>query len=90
MANRKTPDDATPYVPAQANLARLREAAGTCTACPLHLTSMQTVFGAGPERAAASSSRRWRLTSWRPCIRPRSVARFTDELRKVAELLVDA
>jgi DNA polymerase len=43
---------ARPFVPAAADLPALREAASTCTGCDLHARATQTVFGAGPVRAA--------------------------------------
>ena len=39
------------FVPDQPTLARLRDAAAGCTACPLHLTGTQTVFGEGARQA---------------------------------------
>ena len=39
------------FVPDNPTLARLRDAAAGCTACPLHLTGTQTVFGEGARRA---------------------------------------
>jgi uracil-DNA glycosylase len=45
------PDDASRFIPPDAQLDDLVEAAKQCTACPLHLTGTQTVFGAGPKRA---------------------------------------
>lgn len=42
---------AAPLVPDGADLDRLREAAAGCTACRLHLTGTQTVFGDGAEGA---------------------------------------
>jgi uracil-DNA glycosylase family protein len=44
-------DDASRFIPAEAGLKEVAEAAKSCTACPLHLTGTQTVFGAGPRRA---------------------------------------
>jgi uracil-DNA glycosylase len=38
-------------IPEQPTLPRLREAAAGCTACPLHETGTQTVFGEGLKRA---------------------------------------
>ena len=38
-------------IPAQATLKSLREAAATCTACPLYENATQTVFGEGLKRA---------------------------------------
>jgi DNA polymerase len=48
---KQPPDDASRFVPPDASLEGLAEAAEHCTACPLHLTGTQTVFGAGPKRA---------------------------------------
>jgi DNA polymerase len=48
---KQPPDDASRFIPPEAGLDELTEAAKGCTACPLHLTGTQTVFGAGPERA---------------------------------------
>jgi DNA polymerase len=48
---RTPPDDAWRFVPPKATLEDLARAAKHCTACPLHLTGTQTVFGAGPKRA---------------------------------------
>jgi DNA polymerase len=45
------PDGARRFIPPEATLDELVAAARGCTACPLHLTGTQTVFGAGPERA---------------------------------------
>ncbi|MDQ3198725.1 MAG: UdgX family uracil-DNA binding protein [Verrucomicrobiota bacterium] len=39
-------------VPETASLTKLREAAATCTACPLYKNATQTVFGEGPKKAA--------------------------------------
>lgn len=39
------------FLPDKLTLASLREAAAGCTACPLHLTGTQTVFGEGPADA---------------------------------------
>ena len=39
------------FVPDEPTLARLRDAAAGCTACPLHLTGTQTVFGEGARQA---------------------------------------
>lgn len=41
-------DDAHAFLPAIPTFDSLREAAAGCTACPLHLTGTQTVFGQGP------------------------------------------
>ena len=42
---------ASSFLPPRLCLASLREAARGCTACPLHLTGTQTVFGEGLKRA---------------------------------------
>jgi uracil-DNA glycosylase len=42
---------AAPLVPERPTLPSLREAAAGCTACPLHLTGTQTVFGEGARSA---------------------------------------
>ncbi len=39
------------FLPDQLSLTSLREAAGRCTACPLHMTGTQTVFGEGRVRS---------------------------------------
>jgi DNA polymerase len=44
---------AAPLVPAKPTLPKLREAAAGCTACPLHETGTQTVFGEGATTAQA-------------------------------------
>ncbi|MBW3665250.1 MAG: UdgX family uracil-DNA binding protein [Actinobacteria bacterium] len=44
-------DTAAPLVPEGADLDELRDAAASCTACDLHLTGTQTVFGEGPPDA---------------------------------------
>lgn len=41
-------DDARAFLPVVTTFDSLREAAAGCTACPLHLTGTQTVFGLGP------------------------------------------
>jgi uracil-DNA glycosylase len=43
----RTTTTAEPLVPERPTLPRLREAAAGCTACPLHETGTQTVFGEG-------------------------------------------
>ena len=50
-APRRAPSAAAELIPARATLARLREAARTCTACDLYRRGTQTVFGAGPKDA---------------------------------------
>jgi uracil-DNA glycosylase family protein len=40
-------ETAAPLIPERATLPKLREAAAGCTACPLHETGTQTVFGEG-------------------------------------------
>lgn len=44
-------ESAAAFLPDRLSLPRLREAGRGCTACPLHLTGTQTVFGEGPARA---------------------------------------
>jgi uracil-DNA glycosylase len=44
-------ETAAPLVPEKPSLAKLREAAAGCTACPLHETGTQTVFGEGSENS---------------------------------------
>lgn len=53
MAPRQPEDTAARFLPAKGerDLEHLRAAARGCTACPLHETGTQTVFGEGPERA---------------------------------------
>lgn len=50
MASR-TKETAAPLVPERPSLTNLKEASAVCTACPLHLTGTQTVFGEGLVRA---------------------------------------
>ena len=45
-------ETAAPLVPERPSLPKLREAAAGCTACPLHETGTQTVFGEGSPGAA--------------------------------------
>ncbi len=45
------PDSAARFIPPEPTLGKLRTAAAGCTACPLHLTGTQTVFGEGPSDA---------------------------------------
>jgi uracil-DNA glycosylase family protein len=47
------PDSAAPLVPPRPTLARLREAAAGCRACPLWENATQTVFGAGGRSSVA-------------------------------------
>ena len=42
---------ATAFLPERLTLAGLRDAAQSCTACPLWKTGTQTVFGEGLKRA---------------------------------------
>jgi DNA polymerase len=52
--NRSVPrtlDSAAVFLPDKLTLPALREAAAGCTACPLHLTGTQTVFGEGAREA---------------------------------------
>jgi uracil-DNA glycosylase family protein len=44
-------ETAAPLVPEKRSLPKLREAAADCTACPLHETGTQTVFGEGSSMA---------------------------------------
>jgi uracil-DNA glycosylase family protein len=44
-------ETAAPLVPERPSLPKLREAASGCTACPLHETGTQTVFGEGTSNA---------------------------------------
>jgi uracil-DNA glycosylase len=44
-------ETAAPLVPERPTLEKLREAAVGCTACPLHETATQTVFGEGSAKA---------------------------------------
>jgi DNA polymerase len=52
MATRKTSSGtAADLIPPRASLAKLREIAAGCTACPLYANATQTVFGEGPAQA---------------------------------------
>jgi len=44
-------ETAAPLIPERPSLKKLREAAAGCTACPLHETGTQTVFGEGATKA---------------------------------------
>jgi len=44
-------ETAAPLLPERPSLPKLREAAAGCTACPLHETGTQTVFGEGTSKA---------------------------------------
>src|SRR5205823_4343887 len=44
-------ETAAPLLPERPSLPKLREAAAGCTACPLHETGTQTVFGDGTSKA---------------------------------------
>src|SRR5438067_9419287 len=44
-------ETAAPLVPERPSLPKLKEAAAGCTACPLHETGTQTVFGKGTSKA---------------------------------------
>src|SRR5216110_2857550 len=44
-------ETAAPLVPERPSLKKLKEAAAGCTACPLHETGTQTVFGEGTSKA---------------------------------------
>jgi uracil-DNA glycosylase family protein len=47
----KKADTAAEFLPANATLAALRDAAGSCKGCDLYTNATQTVFGEGPEHA---------------------------------------
>jgi DNA polymerase len=47
----RTTTTARPFVPDGAGLTELREAAASCTGCPLYEPATQTVFGDGPRAA---------------------------------------
>ena len=52
MPRQLTLDEtAAPLVPEKPSIPKLKEAAGGCTACPLHETGTQTVFGEGTSKA---------------------------------------
>jgi len=51
MQRLRPHDGASRFIPAKPTLDRLREAAESCTACPLYQNATQTVFGAGPAEA---------------------------------------
>jgi uracil-DNA glycosylase len=52
MARQLSLDEtAAPLVPERPSLKKLKEAAARCTACPLHETGTQTVFGEGRAKA---------------------------------------
>jgi uracil-DNA glycosylase family protein len=44
-------ETAAPLVPDKPSIPKLKEAAAACTACPLHETGTQTVFGEGTSKA---------------------------------------
>ncbi|RYZ06108.1 MAG: uracil-DNA glycosylase [Myxococcales bacterium] len=48
---RRTPGDATPFLPERFSLPKLREASRDCRGCDLYLAATQTVFGEGSSRA---------------------------------------
>src|ERR1700739_1508536 len=53
MATRKTTTGtAADLIPPRASLAKLRDIAASCKACPLWANATQTVFGEGPAHAA--------------------------------------
>src|ERR1700744_5269988 len=53
MATRKTTTGtAADLIPPRASLAKLREIAASCKACPLYANATQPVFGEGPAHAA--------------------------------------
>src|SRR3954470_8240342 len=51
MQDDDLPWDATPFLPEEKTLEKLREAAYRCAACDLYRTGTQTVFGEGPRDA---------------------------------------
>ena len=52
MPRQLTLDEtAAPFVPEKPSISKLKEAAAGCTACPLHETGTQTVFGEGTSKA---------------------------------------
>jgi len=51
MSASPPPDTARDLIPPDPTLPRLRQAAASCTACPLYQSATRTVFGEGPERA---------------------------------------
>src|SRR2546430_16606599 len=52
MPRQLTLDEtAAPLVPERPSISKLKEAAAGCTACPLHETGTQTVFGDGTSKA---------------------------------------
>src|SRR6266480_62740 len=52
MPRQLTLDEtAAPLVPERPSIPKLKEAAAGCTACPLHETGTQTVFGEGTSKA---------------------------------------
>lgn len=48
---RKTPRDATPFLPGKISLPSLHKAAQDCQGCDLYLAATQTVFGEGSTKA---------------------------------------
>lgn len=48
---RRTPYDASPYVPNSRAIGRLRAAAQACEGCDLYRSATQAVFGSGPSTA---------------------------------------
>jgi uracil-DNA glycosylase len=51
MATQKKPRGAAEFVPANANLSKLREAVANCRGCDLYKFARQAVFGEGPAKA---------------------------------------
>jgi uracil-DNA glycosylase len=51
VVSASAPDTAAGLIPADPTLAKLRDAASRCTACPLHARATQTVFGEGSPHA---------------------------------------
>jgi uracil-DNA glycosylase family protein len=50
--SRRSPKSAAPFVPSRATLRSARAAAASCQGCDLWRRATQTVFGAGPAKAA--------------------------------------
>src|SRR2546423_485528 len=90
---RKPPDDASRFIPPEPSLDSVREAAKSCTACPLHETGTQTVFGAGPRRAkimfVGEQPGDLVKSTWAPrvmaTVHPSSLLRATDAASREAE-----
>lgn len=53
MAEKPKAPNAAPFVPDRPTVKKLQQAAKSCTACDLHLTGTQTVFGEGKPKSKA-------------------------------------